>query len=137
MVRKARIWRPVVARAIALVLSLMALCTLVVASMILFSDTYGPVGRDVRESFSAFEWASMYLVSLLLLASMFQLFRLRRASVWLFAGYIGLGMLLSLTHLLTQEANPYLDLRIAFVTVPVALAILAYMHRLSRQAKLV
>lgn len=136
-VRAAHVSRPLLARAIALLLSSMALGTLAIGSLILFSDAYGPVGRDVRASFSAVEWASMYLASALLFVSMLQLFRLRRASVWLFAGYIGLGTLVPLVHALTQARNPYLDLRMMFVTVPVGLALLAYMHWLRKQAKLV
>ena len=51
--------------------------------------------------------------------------------------FVGVSYVLSLGHTLTQEPNPYLDLRMTFVTVPVALAVLAYMRRLSRQARLV
>ena len=134
---KSRVWRPVLARAIAFVLGLMALTTLVVESTILLSAYSGRAGREIRESFSAFEWISMYVMSAVLLASMFLLFRLRKSSVWLFGGYVGLGVLLSLGHYLLLGPNPYLDLRVTFVSVPVALAVLAYMRRLSKQAKLV
>jgi hypothetical protein len=134
MTTKPRVWHPVFARAIALVLSLMALATTVVASMALLSDFYG---SDVRQSFSPFEWASIYLMSALLLVSMFQLFRLKKASVWLFAGYLGLGILTAIGQSLMQEPGPHLDLRVTFVTVPLALAVLAYMRRLSTQGKLV
>jgi len=131
---KSRGWHPVFARAIALVLSLMALATSVVASMALLSDFYG---SDVRQSFSAFEWASIYLMSALLLVSMFQLFRLRRASVWLFAGYLGLGIVVAIGRSLLQEPSPHLDLRVMFVTVPLALVVLAYLRRLTTLGKLV
>ncbi len=137
MATEAGVWRPIFARAIAFVLGLTALTTLVVQSTLSLSDSYGSVARDVRESFSAFEWAAMYLMSALLLASMFLLFRLRKTSVWLFGGYVGVGVLLSLAHSVLLAPNPYLDLRVTFVSVPVALAVLAYMHRLSEQAKLV
>jgi len=134
--KKSRIWYPVLVRAIALVLGLMALTTAVVESMILFSDFFGPTARDIRESFATFEWIAMYLMSVLLLASTFQLLRFRKTSVWLFAGYLGLGSLVSLGHALMPEPNRYLDLRVTFVTVPAALAVLAYLHRLVRRAKL-
>ena len=126
--------RPVLARAVAVVLGLMALATAAVASVALFSDFFG---RDVRESFSPLEWASIYLMSALLFASMLQLFRLRRAAVWLFAAYLGLGILLSIGHALMLEPNPYLDLRVTFVTVPAALAVLVYMRRLGKQGTLI
>ena len=131
---KPRVARSILARAIALLLSLMAVATLIVASLALFSDVYG---ADVRQSFSAFEWTSIYLASALLLASMVQLFRLRRASVWLFAAYLELGVLFALFHWLLQGPNPYLDLRILFVTVPMALIVLAYMRQLRTQGALV
>jgi hypothetical protein len=111
----------------------MALATLVVVSMTLFSDFYG---ASIRESFSAFEWASFYLMSALLLVAMLQLFRLRKASVRLFAGYIAVGILISVGQSLVRDPNPYLDLRVTFVTVPLALAMLTYMRRLSRQGRL-
>ena len=134
MATKSRDWHPVFARAIAFVLSLMALATTVVASMALLSDSYGSA---VRQSISPFVWAAIYLMSALLLASMFQFFRLRKASVWLFAGYLGLGILIAIGQSLMQEPSPYLDFRVMFVTAPLALAVLAYMRRLSTQGKLV
>jgi hypothetical protein len=134
MTTKSRVWHPAFARAIAIVLSLMALATSVVASMVLLSDLYG---SDARQSFSAFEWASIYLMSALLLVSMFQLFRLRKISVWLFAGYVGLGILLAIGQSLLQDPSRYLDLRVMFVTVAVALAVLGYMRRLSTRGALV
>ena len=134
MVHKPQVWRPVLARAIAFVLSLMALATAIVASLALFSDFFG---REARWSFSPLEWAAIYLMAALLFTSMLQLFRLRSASVWLFAGYIGLGALLSVGHAFMQEPSPYLDLRVTLLTIPVALAVLMYMHRLRRQGALV
>jgi hypothetical protein len=133
MATKNRVWRPVLARAIALLLSVMALATSVVASLALSTDFYG---SEVRESLSPLEWASIYLMSALLLVSMFQLFRLKKVSVWLFAGYLSLGIVIALGHALMQETNPYLDLRVMFVTVPIALAVLAYMRWLNRHGKL-
>ena len=38
---------------------------------------------------------------------------------------------------LMLEPNPYLDLRVTFVTVPAALAVLVYMRRLGRQETLI
>jgi hypothetical protein len=122
-------WRPILARTLALLLSLLALATLFMESMIVFSDRYSAAGRQLRESFAVYEWVAMYVLSAMLLASSIELFRLKRTSVWLFGGYLCLGILLTVGHALTQEVSPNLDLRVTFVTVPVAFAMLAFMQR--------
>jgi hypothetical protein len=126
--------RPALVWVVSIALGLSAGLTSLILSWILLSDpSFLPLqARFVRGSLSVLDWAPLYLMSATLLTSMVMLFRLHKSSVWMFAAYVAVGVLLTV---LWVEPKPYFDLRVTmFGGMPVAIAVLAYMLRLQKRA---
>jgi hypothetical protein len=134
----ARPTRPALVWLISIVLGLMAFVTSLVLAWFLFAEPLlAPQAGFARESLSAFDWASLFVMSVTLLTSMVMLFRLRKSSVHLFALYVALGMLGAAWYALTPEQEPHFDVGVTlFVGMPVALSVLFYMFRLKKRAVL-
>ena len=129
--------RPVLASVIAVVLGLIAVLNALLLAWLLLADAalLAPRARLVRDSLSAFDWGSLFLLSAILLTSMVMLFRLRKVSLYFFGVYVTLGVLGSLWYALTPEHELYFDVRVtSFGGIPVALGVLLYMLRLKKRA---
>jgi hypothetical protein len=135
----ARPIRPALVWLISLALGFMASVASLVLTWLLFAEPalLAPQARFVRESLSALDWASLFVMSVTLLTSMVMLFRLRKSSVHLFALYVAFGMLGVAWYAMTPRQESYFDVRVTlFVGVPVAIAVLLYMLRLKKRAVL-
>jgi hypothetical protein len=131
--------RPALVWVISIALGLMAGITSLVLAWLLLADPalLVPGARFVRESLSAFDWSSLFVMSVTLLTSMVMFFRLRKTSIYLFGAYLAVGMLGSMWYATTAEHEPYFDLRVTlFGGIPVAIAVLLYMLRLKKRALL-
>jgi len=130
--------RPALVWLISIALGLMGSVTSLALAWLLFAEPLlAPQARFARESLSAFDWASLFVMSLTLLTSMVMLFRLRKSSVHLFALYVAFGMLGVAWYAMTPRQESYFDVRVTlFVGVPVAIAVLLYMLRLKKRAVL-
>jgi hypothetical protein len=129
--------RPVLVSVIAVSLGLIAGLNALLLAWLLFADAalLAPRARLVRDSLSAFDWGSLFLMSAILLTSMVMLFRLRKISLYLFGAYLALGVLGSVWYALTPEHELYFDVRVtSFGGIPVALGVLLYMLRLKKRA---
>ncbi len=97
--------RPILVWVISIVFSLGALSQIISQSLLLFlSPTLQlPEVQSTIESWSILDRVSPYIVAILLLVSMVQLFRLQRNSVNWLGIYIGLVFLLSIQQAVTTE----------------------------------
>lgn len=135
----ARPTRPVLVWLVSITFGLTASVTSLVLAWLLFAEPalLAPQVRFARESLSAFDWASLFVMSATLLTSMVMLFRLRKSSVRLFVLYLALGMLGTAWYAMTLEQEPHFDLRVTLLLgMPVAIAVLLYMLRLKKRAVL-
>ncbi len=135
----ARPTRPALVWLISIALGLMASAASLVLVWLLFAKPalLAPQARFARESLSAFDWASLFVMSVTLLTSMVMLFRLRKSSVHVFGLYVALGLLGTAWYAMTPGQESYFDLGVTlFVGMPVAIVVLLYMLRLKKRAVL-
>ncbi len=135
----ARPTRPALVWLVSIALGLAASVTSLVLAWLLFAEPalLAPQVRFARESLSAFDWASLFVMSVTLLTSMVMLFRLRKSAVHLFVLYLALGMLVTAWYAMTPGQESHFDSGITlFVGMPVAIAVLFYMLRLKKRAVL-
>jgi len=97
--------RPILVWVISIIFSLMALSQIISQSLLLFlsPSLQLPEVQSMVESWSVLDRVSPYVVAILLLVSMVQLFRLQRNSVNWLAIYIGLVFLLSIQQAITTK----------------------------------
>ena len=135
----ARPTRPALVWLVSIALGLTASVTSLVLAWLLFAEPalLAPQVRFARESLSAFDWVSLFVMSVTLLTSMVMLFRLRKSSVHVFVLYVALGTLVTAWYAMTPEQESHFDPGITlFVGMPVAVAVLLYMLRLKKRAVL-
>lgn len=131
--------RPALVSVISIALSLVAGLTALVLVWFLFADAalLAPGARFARDSLSALDWGSLFVMSGLLLTSMVMLFRLRKRSLYWFGSYLALGAFGSMWYVLTPERELFFDVRVtSFSGLPVAIGVLFYMLWLKRRAVL-
>jgi len=124
--------RPILVWVISIIFSLMALSQIISQSLLLFLNPslQLPEVQSTIESWSVLDRLSPYVVAILLLVSMVQLFRLQRNSINWLAIYIGLVFLLSIQQAITTK---WLDnfgvtgLISAFGGIVIFLIVLGYM----------
>ena len=131
--------RPALVWVISIALGLMAGITSLVLTWLLCADPtlLYPRARFARESFSAFDWGLLFVMSATLLTSMVMFFRLRKTSMYLFLAYLAVGIMGSVWYAMTPEHEPHFDLRVTlFGGIPLAIGMLGYLLRLKRRAVL-
>ncbi len=124
--------RPILVWVISIIFGLMALSQIISQSLLLFlSPSFQlPEVQSIIESWSVLDRVSPYIVAMILLVSMVQLFRLQRNSVNWLGVYIGLIFLLSIQQAVTTKWIDNFGLKgliSAFGGIVIFLIVLGYM----------
>jgi hypothetical protein len=95
-------------------------------SALLMSDWFGPTGAAIRAAVSPFDVAALYGSAAMLLTAMFNLFRMRKRSVWLLISYAGIGSWVALRYAVTAGDGFEFDALASLGGVVAILMILGY-----------
>ena len=129
------IGRPLLVWVICTLVGLSAVTQVALLTALFVSDD--ETARALRASLPTFDWLTLYGLALVLLTSMIWFFRMRRRAVSWFGAYIGFGSLAAFGWSGASPRPPHFDELVALGGLLVALAIYAYMLRLSRREVLI